>query len=400
MPADEISAKVVIEGGKQAQKDLAAIGKEAKKLDGTEIKVDTDTKAARKDIDGLFEQVDKLGKFSGKIVLKDNAKDIRREIADLVMELDRLDANDPEVQIKVDQINALEGDLDKVQAKLKEINSVPIDVDTHRATAGLDEVGKSAGSSKSVLANMVGNATQDLGALGGIAGSAGVAIGQMGEYMVDASADGDKLSTIVGNFAKVAGPIAALSAATAVFSTVLGGIKAQDAFEAEKVEEFTAALKEGQSVLETIKQDILETGKIAFETGALGGGGFLGLGSATKDILPTLNDLHVGYNQWQKDLVEGQPAVDRYRQKALDLASTNAELALKYNATADALQTYVDTSDSAGGSQAELNEFMGGAVKVAEAAAAAWIKAHKPMEDMPKTWEAVANGAERMRQGL
>ena len=34
----------------------------------------------------------------------------------------------------------------------------------------LDEVAKSADSSKSVLANMVGNATQDLGALGGVAG--------------------------------------------------------------------------------------------------------------------------------------------------------------------------------------------------------------------------------------
>lgn len=82
------------------------------------------------------------------------------------------------------------------------------------ARAETDQLAASAGSSRSVLANMVGNTTQDLGALTGVAGSAGVAIGQMGEYMADAVGSGDKLGDILKNFGTVAAPVAALATVT------------------------------------------------------------------------------------------------------------------------------------------------------------------------------------------
>ena len=72
---------------------------------------------------------------------------------------------------------------------------------------------------------MVGNATQDLGALGGIAGSAGVAIGQMGEYMVDAANSGDKIGDVLKNFGAVAGPIAGIAAAIQFVSAAMGAYK-------------------------------------------------------------------------------------------------------------------------------------------------------------------------------
>ena len=211
-----IESKYDDKGAKAAIKDVEKLEK-AKPT----IKVGADVKAAERDITGLLKKVEKLDAEPATLLLSSNATQIAKEIAGLVIDLDKLDANDPTIDVKTAQINALQGDLDKVVGKIKEVNNVPVDVDTSRAKQGLDDVGRSADSSKSVLANMVGNATQDLGALGGIAGSAGVAIGQMGEYMVDAKADGDKFTTVLRNFAMVAGPIALIGVAIQVATGVM-----------------------------------------------------------------------------------------------------------------------------------------------------------------------------------
>ena len=132
------------------------------------------------------------------------------------------------IKITMDQINELEGSLGKIEGKVTELGGRPIDIQTGAAKGNIDDLGKSADTSKSVLANMVGNATQDLGALGGIAGSAGVAIGQMGEYMVDAAVWRRRSSaTVFANFAKVAGPIAAIAVVTQGLTSILGQQKAE-----------------------------------------------------------------------------------------------------------------------------------------------------------------------------
>jgi len=164
-----------------------------------------------------------------RVIIDANASNAIKEIdkldetaADADKTIKKLDDQTVDVEVNADGMDRLRQKGEEAIAEVKALSDqkVVIDVDadkldkldTTRAKQGLDDVAKSADSSKSVLANMVGNATQDLGALGGIAGSAGVAIGQMGEYMVDAANDGDQLGTVVKNFAAVAGPIAAISA--------------------------------------------------------------------------------------------------------------------------------------------------------------------------------------------
>lgn len=245
MAKDEISARVTLEGGKEVTKELQGIGKEADKLDGTKIElpIEADTKKADRDIAGLMSKVERLGGDAGTILLTSNATEIAGEIADLIIDIDRLDASDPTVDVKATQINALQGDLDQIEAKIREVNSVPIEVDTRRATTGIDDIGKSAGSSKSALANMVGNSAQDLGALGGIAGSTGVAIGQMAEYMADAAFEGETLTAVAGNFAKVAGPILAIGAAVGVFQGVLSSLKSDEADAAQATKDLGSAFE-------------------------------------------------------------------------------------------------------------------------------------------------------------
>lgn len=183
-------------------------------LDGAKVAVDTTE--AKRDIDGLLAKVDALTGSRGTqaILLGTNADEIVREIVNLVDEVDKLDASDPEIDVKVGAIRDLESDLERINGKIREIDGTPVTLDTTSARRNVDDLGASAGSSKSVLANMVGNTVQDLGALGGVAGSAGVAIGQMGEYMADAASSGDKFSDILKNFGTVAAPLAGLAAIT------------------------------------------------------------------------------------------------------------------------------------------------------------------------------------------
>ena len=178
--------------------------------------------------------------------------DVADAATDAQTAVDKVDGTD----VTVDTDRAIAG-LDDVEAAGKRLAAqtfaVDVDVDpTKIARTGdeLDRIGRSADSSKSVLANMVGNASQDLGQLGGVAGSAGVAIGQMGEYMADAVADGDKLTNVMKNFAAVAGPIALLSAAVSVVTGLLG----EQAAKAEAAEKRTKAV--GDAMAETADDSV------------------------------------------------------------------------------------------------------------------------------------------------
>lgn len=159
-------------------------------------------------------------KLEFEVTAKDNASQTLEDVAEKAEQIEKLT---PELEIAVDG-----SALDAAAAKAK---------------TSIDGIGKSADSSKSVLANMVGNATQDLGALSGVAGSAGVAIGQMAEYMADAAAQGEGISSIAGNFAKVIGPVAAISLGVGLLSTVFGNM-AKSAEEARKrAKEFADAVE-------------------------------------------------------------------------------------------------------------------------------------------------------------
>lgn len=95
-----------------------------------------------------------------------------------------------------------------------------IDAGARQADDGLRRVSESGDASRSVLANLAGNATQDLGELGGVAGTAGVAIGQLAEYAVDGNIS-------LSGLAKVAGPMAAVGLAVAGVSWAIGQMRAR-----------------------------------------------------------------------------------------------------------------------------------------------------------------------------
>jgi tetratricopeptide (TPR) repeat protein len=123
----------------------------------------------------------------------------------------------------------------------------------------LDTVRNNSDQSRSVLANMAGNTAQDLGELGGVVGGLGVGLGQLAEYATEGNIG-------LKDLGKVAGPLAALSAASFVIQGISSGLadlkKRQEAY-TQQQEDFNDALRETGSVQETVNQMLEDNVQLA-----------------------------------------------------------------------------------------------------------------------------------------
>lgn len=136
---------------------------------------------------------------------------------------------------------------DEIEAKAEEFAAVlkrADDVDLSGVRGELDQVGEglehtraSGDQSRSVLANLAGNAAQDLGELGGVVGSLGVGVGQLAEYAVDGN-------IALSNLAKVAGPMLALTGALALVNQASARNAEESAAAAEATNAFKDAIDE------------------------------------------------------------------------------------------------------------------------------------------------------------
>ena len=197
--ADKINVPIVStyddKGAKKALDD-------AKKIDQAkpELKVTADTKAAVKDIDGLMKKVDLLDKDTANILLATNAQSITGEIADLLIKIDKLDAEDPEVTVSIDRIEALRTDLGQVEQKIQDINQLEVKPNFLAAKQSVDDTTDSfnrLSSANSSMANTIGNTSSEMGGMLGIAGPLGQTMGEFGEYMSEALLEGEKLGTVL-----------------------------------------------------------------------------------------------------------------------------------------------------------------------------------------------------------
>lgn len=224
-------------------------------------KLSNDVKKTTKDIEGSFDDSATAGdrfkatvdQLSGKLTtefkaaaqaadklgsaLKEAGSEM--DVGDAISDLKQMGFTFDEITADADKFAASLKQLDDVKATgVKELDAVAPGLATK-----LGDVEKSADSSKNVLANMVGNSAQDLGELGGVAGSAGVLIGQMAEYMADAKFEGEKFGQIVKNFAAVAGPAAALGLVIATVSGFMEKQAASAAAAAARTEELGTAME-------------------------------------------------------------------------------------------------------------------------------------------------------------
>lgn len=216
------------------------------------------------------------------------------------------------------------GDALKRTADAGRVAGADIDAGATTAQGGLDRVRDSGDQSRSVLANMVGNSTQDLAGLGGVAGTVGMALGQIGEYATEGGIS-------LKNLAAVAGPMAALAG---VMLVVAQGAKQA----AERTEEFEENIRKLSSA--TDDQVIAMYGQ-AMMRAALDGESFndqlVEMAENNRIGLLRLQDLLVAQGASQKELAGIQAALDEVNRAQAQQEETERKYGEAVEGTTDAL---------------------------------------------------------------
>lgn len=362
----------------EAEDDITpAATKAAKALDKLEsqgditVKFRGDTSQVARDIDQVLAKVDKLaGTGSANLVLTSNASQITNEIGDLVTELNQLDANDPNVEIRVQNIADLEQGLDRLQTKAKELNDTPLQLGGGKGGGdGFTKIIDGADQANSAVANMVGNASQDMGELVGVTGSAGVAVGQLSEYFTDsafsAKAAGQSYGEIFKSFAAAAGPIAAISAAIFLVTSAAEAYGAPAKKAAERTKELSAAMNEGGDASLAFAKVLRDASGelsnfIADANDPLGGFGTAVDDAASKvpligkyfkeagvDVYDAMSKAGLSVYDMSKAMDKGRTAADAFNVQLAAAKEAGLISEDQYNAVSEALDKYSDAAGNA-----------------------------------------------------
>ena len=237
---------------------------------------------------------------------------------------------------------------------------------------------------------MVGNSVQDLGVLGGVAGSAGVAIGQMGEYMADARASGEGFGSIVSNFGALVGPMAALGVATLAVSQHMEGMKLNKEFNAKQVEDMVAAMKDAQTAASALQTAMEETGKVDFSVAKKG---FFGIGQEVRDIIPDLDRFGLTLEQFQ-ELGASGGGMEQLADMIIEVGKATGELSEgeqdAFQRISEGLEEYQANLAAAQATQDAYNRVHTVTKEQVEEAAAAFEKARDPVGQYAAEFERIA----------
>lgn len=324
MPARKLQYDVTVDTG-SAVRDLTRLGDAGKDAgrtiaDGFDQAESASTQALR----ALSDQLDQL---------QSDAKGTADAVSAIKAEL-TIDVDDSKIAGFVTDLKTKMGvAFDDITADAKEFADVLArGVDLSRTTNEirgvgdeLDTVREHGDQSRSVLANLAGNAAQDLGELGGVVGSLGVGVGQLAEYAVDGN-------IAMSDLAGVAGPMLGLSAALALVQGAQAEIAAQDAFKAEQVDAYKQAVDDLGPSIAAVEQRLLDYGDAATEAESSGGAlntVWRTAGQIATDLIDNLNpigelgghitnvaaafgSLGINYEQLAQVVAGGQPALDAF----------------------------------------------------------------------------------------
>ena len=279
----------------------------------------------------------------------------------------------------------IEADAEELAAAIKRID----DVQVSAASQGLSNVGGKlrevrgeAEQSRSVMANMVGNSTQDLAALGGVAGSAGVALGQLGEY---ATEGGISLKGLAG----VAGPMLGVALAVQAINTKLEKTRQIDAFNEQRVEDYFDAIRDGTGWVSKLADELADTGEIAVAVSDV----FGMMSGKNLDLAAGLRAFGLELADFER-LVEAGPATITAwgdaqlatGAKALDVEVMVAALRQEYDNLEAAEQRNITTNEVLGSSAVDLAGGIFEVVSAADEAAIATQEMADRAENLERKW--------------
>lgn len=269
----------------------------------TRVIIDANAQNAIREIgkldDAAGEADDTLKKLDGQTVdvdtsaSTDGMDELRRMGEEAIAAVKALDQQRVDVAVDTSGIATAAGDVDALQADAKAGVSIEIDVDADkldRVKHKTDEMADS-GRAASTAIGGIGNTVSELpgiGALGGMAESMG--------QLTEGALEGE---VALGQLAATAGGLALVALAAKGIQGHFEKIAATKAFRADQVEKWADALRDGESLLEAINDELDETGKLEFQ-------GWDGVA----DLLPILADAGKTTADWTA-AVEGNAAAQR-----------------------------------------------------------------------------------------
>jgi hypothetical protein len=227
-----------------------------------------------------------------------------RSVDGYITELQRMGLTFDDIRTDVDELADAIRRVDTTRSSIDGLKAPLKDVD-----GGLREVRDSADQSGSVLANMVGNSVQDLGALGGVAGTAGMALGQFAEYATEGNIS-------LSGLAKVAAPMVGVGLAIAGATWAIGELQQASEDAAEESANLQAALEanadgkyeEAAGILaEQYANTIPLLEKYGYSSQALADT-LGGQGDIIEELNVRLDDVHERYQDVQLDAYNGDEA--------------------------------------------------------------------------------------------
>jgi hypothetical protein len=431
----EHAIQVTIGAKDEATKAIKAIDKELAALTKKKatIAVDLSTEDAARQLADIDESISNLRSQKAAITVEANVKQALDALDDVVSESKKAekaaqalgDAIGPELSREADldsivadfkrmglSLDDITANADRLGSKLREVGS----------TVGLDQVGQRAGvaadntrkltdsarGANSALANMVGNSAQDLGQVAGVAGSAGVAVGQMAEYFADATLGAESFRSALTSMVAVAGPIAALAAVVEIISSAVQAFSDRNKTAADNTEMLTEAMREGGDAAENYADALASSGKVLADVGDNKGyrdiqkglfgmltqcgavpfvvgqaGELLGLfGKKTEDVTKNLLDAGFTADTWAQAVAGGADAVAKTA-AAMDANNISADEQDKIlTALKGSQNDYTRATERA----AIMNGFFGTEVDDAAEKLKASQKAYKETGDALEEW--------------
>jgi methyl-accepting chemotaxis protein len=352
--------------------------------------------------DKLAAAIDDIGsKTKQEFAAAANAAD---KLGDALKRADSsLDVSDvlPQLQRLGLTFDEIADDADKLAVSLKQLDDVKaegldrLDKVAPNAAKGLDDLNVAADKGQSVAANAYGNIAQDIGELGGISGTAGVALGQMGEYAADAFYQTGNLKQALTGVAAAAGPMAAVTIVLGLVMQQMAQLKAAEAFDAKVVEDWADAIAKGGDAAESLRDIMVDTGKLDFSVAKQGLGAF---GQETRDITEDLDRAGITYEEFVRMAEAGvdfdtgsfHNEFDPYERS---LGRINDALGDYRRNEADAAEQAQARAVALGYANAETMSAVEGWRLFTEELSSA-------PDQMPAQWDAVVAAVERLDAGL
>lgn len=177
---------------------------------------------------------------------------------------------------------------------------------------GFKKLNTDVDQSRSVMANFAGNAVQELPLVSGAFGPLNMALSQFVEYGVEGNIN-------MKNLAATAGPMAGVAAAIAYINNQLALMKAKEAFDADRVKDYSEIVNQSGDSVANFAEHLREVGKVEATTWGNAGNPFA---DATVDITKKVLEAGLTVDQYSKLIVGGGAAIEAWA--AAQLAAGNS----------------------------------------------------------------------------